>query len=204
MIGRRVSPVVILAIAIVAALPACGGNGKQAATGNVGFDTLTFYPLNNSAPNQPSGFYLATQEAVVTDGTEAFDIAFDLTADGLPIVYPIRLVTQALGAPHQVGLQLTSLYFDANGCPVGADTTTCWIHISTPHNYQFDSAYTLTVGQVLLIASQSPTCSGFNDPTLYGKLVFDSIHVATHQMFARTVVDPNCGYVSFEPGLPSQ
>ena len=201
---RRIGPLVLLAVTVTSALLACGGNGKQAATGDVGFDTLVVYPLNHSGPNQPSGFYLATQRATVTDGTEAFDIAFDLTADGLPIVYPIRLITSAVGTPHQVGLQLTSLYFDVNGCPVGADTATCWLHTSPAHNFRFDSAYTLTPGQVLVIASQSPTCSGFNDPTLYAKLVFDSVHVASGQMFARTTVDPNCGYVSFEPGLPTQ
>jgi hypothetical protein len=39
---------------------------------------------------------------------------------------------------------------------------------------------------------------------LYAKLVVDSVNVGTRRLFARSVIDPNCGYRSVVPdSLPS-
>jgi hypothetical protein len=63
-------------------------------------------------------------------------------------------------------------------------------------------------GQVVVVQSVR---NGVNDacqfdisPYIYTKLTVDSISLATRALRVTAVVDPNCGFRSFESGIPSR
>jgi hypothetical protein len=209
MTARRLVPFVFISCVIAASLVACGGNSLGTAFGDVGFDTLVFHALNHSGPNAPSGFDLTTQTEVITDGNEAFDVAFDLSPTGQTIIYPIKLIEtgNGIGTPHQVGLKTTAQLYDSTACikaNLPADLPNpCYIVRAPLHGYAFDTTYTLVPGVPIIIGASTAGCQGSVDPVLYAKLVIDSVHTSDGTIFARATVDPNCGYRSFLPGIPT-
>jgi len=209
MTARRLVPFVFFGCIIAASLADCGGNGLGTAFGSVGYDTLVFYALNHSGPNSPSGFDLTSQQAVVTDGSEAFDVAFDLSPTGQTIIYPIKLIEtgNGIGTPHQVGLKTTAQLYDSTACiqaglPANLPNP-CYIVRAPLHGYTFDTTYSLMPGVPIIVAASTAGCQGQTDPVLYAKLVIDSVNKSAGTIYARATVDPNCGYRSFLPGIPT-
>jgi hypothetical protein len=206
---RSIVPFLFICCVVIASLADCGGNGLGTAFGDVGYDTLVFYAFNHSGPNSPSGFSLTDQQAVTTDGSENFDVAFDLSPTGQTIIYPIKLLItgSGIGTPHQVGLKTTAQLYDSTACVkagLPADLPNpCYIVRAPLHGYAFDTTYGLTPGVPIIIAASTAGCAGQQDPVLYAKLVVDSVNVPQGLIFARATVDPNCGYRSFLPGIPT-
>jgi hypothetical protein len=206
---RTFVPALFICCITIASLADCGGNNLGTAFGDVGFDTLEFFALNHSGPNSPSGFDLTSQTAVTTDGTQGFDVAFDLSPTGQTIIYPIKLIEtgNGIGTPHQVGLHTTAQLYDSTACVLAGLPATgdnpCYIVRAPLHGYSFDTTYGLTPGVPIIIAASTAGCVGQADPVLYAKLVVDSVHVSQGQIFARATVDPNCGFRSFLPGIPT-
>jgi hypothetical protein len=179
-----------LAIATAAALGACGDVTSLKADRETVTDTLSAYALNGTPPDFPSAFSLAADEVVRAAGQVDFDIAFDLDAQGQVVVYPLKMVKSALGSARQVGLQKVAQPFDA-------------VLRSPSTGFSVDSvAMTLAPGEVLLVKAQSTYCSAALSPNLYAKIVVDSVRLATRRLYFRTVIDPNCGFRSFAPGVP--
>jgi hypothetical protein len=208
MTARRLVPFLFLGCTIAASLAGCGGYSLGTAFGTVGFDTLVFHALNHSGPNSPSGFDLTTQLAVITDGTEAFDVAFDLSPAGQTIMFPIKLIEtgNGIGVAHQVGFKMTAQLYDSTACvkanlPANLPNP-CYIIRAPLHGYAFDTTYTLVPGVPVIVAASTIGCQGAVDPVLYAKLVVDSVNVSQGLIFARATVDPNCGFRSFLPGIP--
>lgn len=207
---RSLVPLLFVCCVTIASLADCGGNGLGTAFGAVGFDTLEFFALNHSGPNAPSGFDLTSQLAVTTDGSESFDVAFDLSPTGQTIIYPIKLIEtgNGIGTAHQVGLHTTAQLYDSTACVMAnlpADLPNpCYIILAPSHGYSFDTTYALTPGVPIIIAASTAGCAGQANPVLYAKLVVDSVHVSQGAIFARATVDPNCGYRSLLPGVPTQ
>jgi hypothetical protein len=207
---RTFVPALFICCITIASLADCGGNNLGTAFGEVGFDTLQFFALNHSGPNSPSGFSLTEQTAVPTDGTESFDVAFDLSPTGQTIIYPIKLIEtgNGIGTPHQVGLHLTAQLYDSAACVAAGLPANlpdpCYSILAPTANYQFDTTYGLVPGIPIIIAASTSGCVGQANPVLYAKLVVDSVHVSQGEIFARATVDPNCGYRSFLPGIPTQ
>jgi hypothetical protein len=52
-------------------------------------------------------------------------------------------------------------------------------------------------------SSGATTCLYDPAPHIYAKVVIDSVQLATRAIYLRQVMDPNCGYRSFLPGLPT-
>ena len=70
--------------------------------------------------------------------------------------------------------------------------------------YVYDStAYTVKAGDVIVAASNSPACTSEFYPTIYAKLTVDSVRLSERRIFLRVGLDPNCGFRSFAPGIPS-
>jgi hypothetical protein len=209
MTARRFVPLLFFSGIIIASLADCGNNGLGTAFGSVGYDTLVFFAFNHSGPNSPSGFDLTSQRAVITDGSEGFDVAFDLSPTGQPILYPIKLIEtgNGIGTAHQVGFKLTAQLYDSTACakaglPANLPNP-CYIVRAPLHGYVFDTTYALTPGVPIIVAASTAGCQGQVDPVLYAKLVVDSVHVSAGTIFARATVDPNCGFRSFLPGIPT-
>jgi hypothetical protein len=160
-------------------------------------DTLVAYALSGTSASLPSALSLTIRSTVRVDGTGSFDVGFDFDSTGRVIVSPVRvLVNQLSGAP-QVGIQtmFTTPYDSITSAPRGY--------------YRPDTAIVVSAGQpfVLLVngrTTASSICIYDPAPTLYAKVVIDSTKpTTTRAIYLRVTTDPNCGYRSLVPGLPS-
>ena len=181
----------ILAIGALVATSACSGPVNPKSSTAVRTDTLVAWAINGPGSTKPSGFYLAENKVVLVTSALTFDVAFDVdTTTHQAIVIPVRLLTDGSVLGFHVGLQRLTQSFDS---------TTYGLRTG----YQFDSIYALSPGQGLMIVSNPPGCATDPNPTLYGKFIIDSVNTTTRTIHFRATEDPNCGYRSFAPGIPS-
>jgi hypothetical protein len=186
-----------LAAATLAAgsLLACGDPNAPRATLATYTDTLAFYALNGSPRGAPSALRLiggvAGAPAVAPDASFSFDVALDIDDQGRPVLLPVRAVASPFSSAHSVGLQRSKEAFEK-------------VTRAPTSGYQHDTATTVSFGETVLIeAADAAVCSTFlSTGVLYGKIVVDSVNLDTRRLYARVTADPNCGYRSFEPGVP--
>lgn len=187
---RRLSAAAVL----VLALGACKDSNILQADQLVATDTLVAYALTGTPASLPSGLATTFRTTVRVDGSASFDVAFDLKGAGdSVIVAPVRAVVSPLTGAPQVGLQLPKTSFDAiTSAPGGY--------------YRPDTAVVVVPGEPFVILTNrstgAMTCLYNPAPHIYAKVVIDSVHAATRAIYLRQVMDPNCGYRSFEPGIP--
>jgi len=178
----------LLLIVAIGAAAACGGPTNPKSSTAVVEDTLVAWAVNGTVGSQPSGYYLAENRVVDVTSSLTFDVAFDVdSASGKAVVTPVRLITDGSVLGFHVGLQRLTQPFDA--VPYGLKS-----------GYQFDSIYTLSPGQGLMIVSNPPGCATDPNPSLYGKFVIDSVNRVARTVHFRAVEDPNCGYREFNVG----
>jgi hypothetical protein len=169
---------------------ACGYNALPAATYANPLGSYTLTPLTNGSPVEPDAitFLIGPSRA---NSAFTFDIALDFDANGLPVVYPVRLLAGALaGSLKRVGLQ---------PLPGGFDT----LQVVPATGYDTLDAQTLRIGEVVAVQMLDNN-SCFNATLLttqlmYAKFVVDSVSVPAKRLYIRAVVDPNCGYQSVVP-----
>jgi hypothetical protein len=149
--------------------------------------------MSGTTPAYPSALDARTGFIVRIEPDIAFDVAFDLNPDGSVRVIPARLISQTkieFGqqiATQSVALQVPAGTFDA-------------ITIAPTSGYKVDSLVTVDPGEPVVLRVESSSC--FLSPVLFAKFVVDSVNVGTRQIFFRTVRNPNCGFRSFQPGVP--
>lgn len=186
----------VAAIAGLAFATGCKDTNLLLASLPVATDTLVAYALTGTSASLPSALAITLRSTVRVDGTASFDVGFDIDSAGRVIVSPVRvLVNQLSGAPS-VGIQtMFSTPFDSiKSAPGGY--------------YRPDTAIVVKPGQpfVLLVnrTTASDVCVYDPSPTLYAKVVIDSaLANTTRAIYMRVTTDPNCGYRSFLPGLPT-
>ncbi len=188
-----------LSAAAVAALflAACKETTAIQANLPVTTDTLVAYALSGTPASLPSGLAVTLRSTVRVNASASFDVAFDFDPQGRIVVSPARtIVTPLTGSVPLVGLQLSTLSFDA---------------ITTAPNgyYRPDTAIVVVPGQAFIILATRPTasqtCLITPSPRIYAKVVIDSAKLTTTRaIYLRQTVDPNCGFKSFEPGLPTR
>ncbi len=157
-------------------------------------DTVTVYALSGSSPALPSALDVSTRQPVVVDGRAAFDVAFDIVSPTQVHVLPVLLVVNSPSGVRQVGLRIEPGGFDQLlNAPSGI--------------YQTDSAVVVTPGQVVLIqttrAFPGEFCQYAISPYLYAKLSVMSIDMTARTIQFQIGLDPNCGFRSFQPGIPT-
>ena len=120
-----------------------------------------------------------------------FDIAFDIDASGNPVILPLRTVASGLAGAHTVSLQ-----------NVDQDFST--LEQAPKSGYHADTALVTRVGQTVAIQSLDAGLCGFSvtGSSIYAKLVVLSMNPIARTMSIQYTVDPNCGFVSFLPGIP--
>ena len=64
---------------------------------------------------------------------------------------------------------------------------------------------TVSPGTTVVIETADPAACGssFIASSIYAKLVVEEVDVSSRRMRARFTVDPNCGFRSFEAGVPN-
>ena len=181
-------PVLLAFAGAALASGACGG-GITSPTGPrslVTFDTVQVFAMSGAAPYYPTALSIFSRQVVpaviFSDGSVAFDVAFDLTPTGSVRVLPPRSVVLGPNlAPEQVGLLAMPLiaFDDVREAP----TT----------GFVLDSAVTIAPGKTLLIQTHTAFCSNAIAQTQNAKLVVDSTNVISRLIYFRLATNPNCG-----------
>ncbi len=181
-------------MSIVVGLNACGDPTSLRASLRTSVDTLSVFALSGTPPSYPSGVNLLARSPVRVDGGAAFDVAFDINADGNAIVYPVRQVVSTPGSFRSVGMQRLSVQFDS-------------VTDAPKTGYEVDSSFVLPPGATVVIQSQhnfsGDICQFALNPNIFAKIAVDSVVLASRTVYFRMGLDPNCGFRSFVVGIPT-
>jgi hypothetical protein len=178
---------------LVVVLNACGDPTSLRANLSTSVDTLSLFALSGTPPSYPSGISILARRPVRVDGFGAFDVALDIDGAGNAVVYPIKLVV-GTGGTRPVGLQRVA----------GAFETV----LEAPNTgYDTDEPVVLAPGETVVIQSahngEQDVCQFALSPFLYAKVGVDSVSLVTRTLYIKLGVDPNCGFRSFAPGVPT-
>ena len=157
-------------------------------------DTITVYALSGTSPSLPSGLDLFTRQPIVVDGVAAFDVAFDIESPTQVRILPVRFVVTSPSGVRQVGIRKQpGLFAQLVNAPSGV--------------YPTDSSVVVSPGELVVLqttrAFQGEFCQYALQPYLYAKLSVISIDMAARTIQFELGLDPNCGFRSFLPGIPT-
>lgn len=186
-----------LALALVACasiLTACDDPNLLQAQLPTVEDVYDVFALSGTSAALPSGINTFVRTTVRVDGNANFDVAVDIDQAGNAIVYPVQKVVSSLTSSRRVGLRrVTGTFASVTEAPTGTYA---------------DSVLTVAPGEVIVVQSvrngANDACQFDISPFIYTKLVVESIALATRSVNVRAVLDPNCGFRSFAPGIPSR
>jgi hypothetical protein len=186
MLPTRPSRIAAVALAVLAI--ACGDPTKPRATYANALSSYALYAFTGAPVNAATAIsFLAG--AARADASFSFDVAFDLDGSGRPVLYPVRAIASDLaGNVKRVGLQVVPGSFDS-------------VREVPETGYDTLGAKTVNVGDVVAVELfDLGTCLySLGGQTLYAKLTVDSVNTTSRRLYARTVIDPNCGYRSVVP-----
>ncbi len=127
---------------------------------------------------------------------EQFDLGFDIDASGRVVVVPARRITVTLPgatvAPPSVSLLLSP-------------TAYATLDRAPESGYSADSSVVVTIGQTVVVRSQSNFCSRqtTGGTLLYTKFVIDTVDAIARRLVLRATIQPNCNFRSFATGIPT-
>jgi len=182
--------VFLAAGAVVIAAAACKSlTGVPASLSTVA-DSGTLYAINGAPSGAPTAVHMYTGSRTAADASFFFDVAFDIDASGNVILLPQRTVASGLTSTHGVGLQKSAQSY--------AD-----VHAALKSGYRADTAMVVNTNQTVLVQVQDPACAvSITGTSIYGKLVVLSVDKAARTLIVQYAADPNCGFLSFDPGVP--
>jgi len=106
----------------------------------------------------------------------------------------VQKVVSTVTSGRRVGLRRVSGNFD--------DITIA------PTGTYADSTIVASKGDIIIVQSirnsSGDVCQFDISPYIYAKLKIDSIAVDTRTLVVRSLLDPNCGFRSFESGIPTR
>jgi hypothetical protein len=191
MFSRSPRIAALVGAAVIACAVSCGSLTGVPASLPTTSDSGLVYAINGAPPGAPSALHVFSGTLQPADANFAFDVAFDIDANGQVVVLPQRAVASGLATTHTVALQTVSTSYDAL--------------VSAPRSgYRADTALVTTVNRVIVVQSQDANACGVSltGTTLYGKIVVTSVDVQARQLTIKYTTDPNCGFFSFAAGLP--
>ena len=189
---RKLSALVVAASVTVSLAVACSDFTGVPASLSTLSDSGSVFALNGAPSGAPTALHLYTGTLLAADPGFTFDIAFDIDAQGNPVIFPQRTVSATGLVPsHTVGLQ-----------HIDQDFST--LDKAPKSGYHVDTALVTRVGKTVAIQSQDGNICGLSvtGTSIYAKLVVLSVDAATRKLSIQFTVDPNCGFVSFLPGVP--
>lgn len=185
------------ALALVASasvLTACGDSKLLQASLPTVQDAYILFALTGTPAAYPSGLNTYVRSAVRVDGNANFDVAFDIDSSGRAILYPVQKIVSSLSSARHVGLRKVSGTFES-------------VTLAPSGTYA-DSTIVASEGDIVIVqAARNGTgdaCQFDISPYIYTKMLVDSIAVDTRTIVLQTVLDPNCGFRSFESGIPAK
>jgi hypothetical protein len=159
-------------------------------------DTLTVYALTGTPPSYPNALSITARQVVPVSGFGGFDVAFDIDAAGTAIIHAARRVVSSGPFVPQVGLQKVPGTFES-------------ILEAPSTGYKVDTTLIAVEGEVIVLEAahnndSQDLCTFALSPYVYAKISIDSIFVRSRTIKLRLGYDPNCGYRSFAPGIPTR
>ena len=186
--GRRMLAVMAATAAIATA--ACDDPFAPRASTPVRTDSFVVYAVSKTPVNVPAAFNIVLFTPLRLEPTYGFDVAFDINDAGKAVLIPVRLVGGAITAGRRVGLQrITGAYDEVTQAPTSG--------------YQYDSALVLDVADAAIVEVQTDACQFTTSRNIYAKLQIIVIDPIARTMGFRITYDPNCGFRSFLPGVPT-
>lgn len=182
----------LLACALAVATASCKSLTQVPASLPTISDTGVVYALNGAPPGAPTALDVFSGELLSADANFTFDVALDVDSAGDIIYLPQRAVASGLASTHSVGLQTVSTLFDSLG--------------SAPTNgYRADTALITKPNVTVVVQSANPTaCSvSITGTVVYAKIVVTAVDPVSKALSVKYAVDPNCGFRSFAPGIPT-
>lgn len=181
-------------VASAAILTACDDPDLLRASLPTVEDVYTVFALTGTPAAYPSGINTYVRAAVRVDGSGNFDVAFDIDNQGRAILYPVQKIVSSLSSTRRVGLRKVTGPFDS-------------VTIAPTGTYA-DSVIVASQGDIVVVQSirngSGDACQFDISPYIYTKMLVDSIAADTRTIKVQAVLDPNCGFRSFESGIPSR
>lgn len=180
-------------LALAASLGAC----KELTSVDASFanttNTETLYAINGAPVGSPNALKFFEGVANRADQGFAFDVVFDITPDGKVEIIPSRAVA-SFPSPTQysVGLQVANGTFES-------------VTEAPKDGYRADTALVVNVGQVVIVESRDnvSVCQfAIKGSSYFTKLIVTDIDLAKRRIDITFTVNRNCGFRSFEPGIP--
>ncbi len=183
----------VAAFAAMALAGACGEFTSVPASLSVQSDSGMVYAINGAPPGAPTALHIYTGSRLAADASFFFDVAFDIDAAGNVLILPQRVVASGLAPSHSVGLQTVSTDYAA-------------LTKAPKDGYRADTTLVTRVGQTIAIQTQDlNVCSvSLTGTQLYAKLIVREVNRANRTISLQYTVDPNCGFLSFAPGIPKE
>jgi hypothetical protein len=181
----------LLPLTALAAGTACGDPAGLEAELPTAASEFSVYAVTGSSAGLPSAISVPANLPVVIDGNLFYDVVFDIDAQGKVVLYPLELtVWNAIGA-HRVGIQKSPGSYES-------------ISRAPASGYVYDESLTASVGDAIVIESNETRICQFPFPArLYAKIVIDEINLMNRSVAVRMTQNPNCGFRSFLPGVPT-
>jgi hypothetical protein len=182
--------VVILGATSAIGAAACDDPFAPRATSAIRTDSFIVYSVSQTPINAPAAFNIIFFTTLRLEPTYGFDIVFDIDEAGKVVLLPVRLVGGAVTSGRRVGLQkISGPYDDMTRAPTSG--------------YQYDSTLTLDVNEGALVELQTDVCQFQTSQLVYAKLQIRAIDPVSRAIAFRITYDPNCGFRSFLPGVPT-
>ena len=169
---------------------ACDDPFAPRATTQVRTDSFVVFAVSQTPITAPAAFNIVFFTTLRLEPTYGFDLVFDLDENGKVVLIPVRLVGGAVTSARQVGLQrITGSYDEVTRAPTSG--------------YQYDSTLTLDIGEGALVELRTDICQFQASQLVYAKLQIKGINPVARTINFRITYDPNCGFRSFLPGVPT-
>ena len=186
--GRRLA-IAVGAVAVIGAA-ACDDPFAPRATTSVRTDSFVVYSVSQTPVNVPAAFNIVFFTTLRLEPTYGFDLVFDIDQAGKVVLIPVRLVGGAVTSGRRVGLQrIQGAYDELTKAPTSG--------------YQYDSTLSMGVNDAALVELQTDICQYQSSQLVYAKLQIKAIDPVARTIVFRITYDPNCGFRSFLPGVPT-
>ncbi|HSA57625.1 MAG TPA: hypothetical protein VLE53_18065 [Gemmatimonadaceae bacterium] len=180
----------LAAVVGLAATAACDDPFQPRATTAVRTDSFLVWALSGTPVNVPTAFNVVFFTPVRVEPTYGFHLAFDIDAQGRVELIPVTKVGGIVTAGRRVGIQKATVPFEqlARAPAVG---------------YHYDSVFVLTPGETAVVELGAEQCPLGVSQIVYAKLAINAVDQVNRQLSFRVTYDPNCGFRSFLPGIPT-
>lgn len=182
-------PLLVAAAGLLLATAACGDPDELKARFETVGDTLVVYSLSGSPLGYPTALSTPFLQVMRAEGDLSFDVAFDIVGDSVALI-PVQLLIGA-NPGRAVGILDTAATFDS-------------VTAAPRRGYNDSTVTYLGRGGVAILEAESAYCQFDLSRVVYSKLVIDDFDPVTREIFFRLHVDPNCGFRSFLPGVPTR